>query len=1296
MKRWINFILIFSFLFCATILVAQKETYTWPFGYKRMLTFHGGQMQYLDSINEFDLISKIASISDCSGNLLFYSNGVVVKNNLHDTINGGHINQIFGSLSNLLLKNMETDSIYHLFITPSALYQNPFPQEDSTIQEITINRNFNNGKGKVVSKKIRIKNINDFPQFTVISNSNDSSYWLLANYFDGEFHAYPIGDTGLILNPISSNISISYDRNLQLPGIKYSPSGSKVIRHWSNISTAYSIKGNPQSLVYGFNIFDFNRASGQVTFDRYIQLPDLGVENAPGLSPRGLTAFEFSPNERYLYCFYNRYSVLWQIDLSLPPSHPFAYQYISMPQTDPNKLIFGKPLKVEDEQREDMLISPYLSSLYSPFVEDAEMFSSVTDSVFLSEIAAPNNPLSFAGFTYKKLFLGLNFKPYNGYHSTHYLPHFPQGLTKTVIYSSSCAGDTIQFEVSSLVGVDSLHWHFGDSASGSNNTSNSYNPSHAFLTPGAYQITTTVFRSGGCTDSILTQFYAQEQPNFVLPLDTFFCAGDTLNLSAINPPVASYRWLDTLLFGYQRNIFDSGTYILESFNDCGTDRDTFVVYKIPQPNAFLGNDTTICFGDTILLNKYQPYTSFLWHNTFFFPTYAITSSDTLVWLESSNICGVNRDSIYISYHLPQKPNLGNDTAICLQDSLIFQVPIVYDSLVWNTQIRLDTFSSSHGSVVAEMYNACGFFADTIIIDTLIPLPPNPQLPATVSICKGDSVTLSVSDTLSQFLWNTGEITPLIVVDTSGNFRVMVNNICGVDSAESIVELHQPLNINLRPDTGICFGIPYQITVPLAPSEYDSVIWNGWIKSPTVLGLSGQYSAIVYNACGSYFDTTTVNRINPPKAQLPNDTAICQYDTITIKNKIFSKYNHYLWSTGANSDSLAINQPQTYTVTVSNNCGNAVDSIKLFQIEKPIIKLLNDTAVCTGSFVKLFNQIDSTQSLIWNTGDTSNSISIQNKGLYVASLLYTCGLVSDSVKVKFENPLKSPFYSANKLFCQGDTLIFEADTNASYYLWSTGQTQMKVYISEPQILVLTQSNSCGGRSDSIELFNFPIPTKISENYIVCPGNTIEVKVSQPLINVLWNDGTTNNIKQFTDSITTSLLMYNSCGDSLNQRINILQTTIADTLVIDNEKLQSTYLKGSNYRWSLNGSPLLSETNTFILPEESGFYQLFFLDEYGCERSQQAFYEKVEVPNCDNWKIYPNPINDQLNLFLPGELLKSIEIYDITGKIVFNQHFENGVDGYDFFIPIDKPSGVYFIRVALEGCVKTKRFILEKKG
>ena len=177
--------------------MAQKETYTWPFGYKRMLTFHGGQMKYSDSSNVLAKGGRNTSISDCSGNLLFYTDGVVVKNGLNDTINNGFLNKTIYSSSNLLLKNTDNDSIYHLFITPQHSNPDPFPDVDSTLQEIQINKNFNNGEGKVIKIRKGIRDSISLTQFTVISNSNDSTYWLVSNYFNGKFDVYPAGDTGM-------------------------------------------------------------------------------------------------------------------------------------------------------------------------------------------------------------------------------------------------------------------------------------------------------------------------------------------------------------------------------------------------------------------------------------------------------------------------------------------------------------------------------------------------------------------------------------------------------------------------------------------------------------------------------------------------------------------------------------------------------------------------------------------------------------------------------------------------------------------------------------------------------------------------------------------------------------------------------------------------------------------------------------------------------------------------------------------------------------------------------------------
>ena len=50
--------------------------------------------------------------------------------------------------------------------------------------------------------------------------------------------------------------------------------------------------------------------------------------------------------------------------------------------------------------------------------------------------------------------------------------------------------------------VDSMYWDFGDPASGVNNTSNLFNPSHTYSDTGLYTIMQTVISIDGCLDYI--------------------------------------------------------------------------------------------------------------------------------------------------------------------------------------------------------------------------------------------------------------------------------------------------------------------------------------------------------------------------------------------------------------------------------------------------------------------------------------------------------------------------------------------------------------------------------------------------------------------------------------------------------------------------------------------------------------------------------------------------------------------------------------------------------------------------
>lgn len=61
-----------------------------------------------------------------------------------------------------------------------------------------------------------------------------------------------------------------------------------------------------------------------------------------------------------------------------------------------------------------------------------------------------------------------------------------------ISYTDSCLQNNIPFSINTGASINSISWNFGDMASGSNNISNSFNPSHQFSSIGTYTISAVV------------------------------------------------------------------------------------------------------------------------------------------------------------------------------------------------------------------------------------------------------------------------------------------------------------------------------------------------------------------------------------------------------------------------------------------------------------------------------------------------------------------------------------------------------------------------------------------------------------------------------------------------------------------------------------------------------------------------------------------------------------------------------------------------------------------------------------
>lgn len=78
-----------------------------------------------------------------------------------------------------------------------------------------------------------------------------------------------------------------------------------------------------------------------------------------------------------------------------------------------------------------------------------------------------------------------------------------------------------------------------------------------------------------------------------------------------------------------------------------------------------------------------------------------------------------------------------------------------------------------------------------------------------------------------------------------------------------------------------------------------------------------------------------------------------------------------------------------------------------------------------------------------------------------------------------------------------------------------------------------------------------------------------------------------------------------------------------------------------------------------------------------------------------KLYPNPARDYIAIELPEmELIKSIEIFNLSGNNVYSESINNQYENVRMFNVSNLANGVYFIRVQLESAAYINKFIVNK--
>ena len=235
----------------------------------------------------------------------------------------------------------------------------------------------------------------------------------------------------------------------------------------------------------------------------------------------------------------------------------------------------------------------------------------------------------------------------------------------------------------------------------------STNPVFTVNSPATYWVKVTV---NNCSsfDSINVSY--TPLPVVDIGNDTTLCQGDLITLNATTAG-ATYLWQDNST-NAQYSASQAGTYkVTVTVNNCSSS-DSITISLNPLPIINLGNDTTLCEGELVILDANTTNATYLWQDNTTNPTISASQSG-IYWVEITvdNCSAV--DTLLLNYFPPPVIDLGRDTTVCYGESVLLDTPIPGATYLWSDNSTNSSLNvTTEGTYWVEVNN-CGKGSDTI-------------------------------------------------------------------------------------------------------------------------------------------------------------------------------------------------------------------------------------------------------------------------------------------------------------------------------------------------------------------------------------------------------------------------------------------------------------------------------------------------------------------------------------------------------------------------------------------------------
>jgi gliding motility-associated-like protein len=260
------------------------------------------------------------------------------------------------------------------------------------------------------------------------------------------------------------------------------------------------------------------------------------------------------------------------------------------------------------------------------------------------------------------------------------------------------------------------------------------------------------------------------------------------------PGFNQYLWNDGTT---NQSVFISklGTYevkVLNKNNCPSIDSITFVLY--PPPRSRL-KDTFFCEGTSVVLDGSTYHiptmseTNYSWNTGQTSPIITVSNPGEYIVTLKNRLCTIY-DTALLNYYFVGL-ELGPDTFYCGPVDRLLSPQLDYESYLWNNEVSTKTIRVNNpGLYYISIITKEGCLASDSIRISQFP-PIDGGLGDDTTICLSSRFKLLASDSMVEYLWNTGANTREILVTDAGKYSVWVKSINGCEERDTIQILEDP-------------------------------------------------------------------------------------------------------------------------------------------------------------------------------------------------------------------------------------------------------------------------------------------------------------------------------------------------------------------------------------------------------------------------------------------------------------------------------------------------------------------------